>query len=88
MTLKVHKELPPGVTERPNRLGRLRDAHGMIGDSFVTFHFCPDCDGWIEGHANDYEVNTLNPARLAGRRGTEFFCRRCGYRIDFVGMMS
>lgn len=88
MGMKVHKELPVGVRERERLLSHLREADGIVNDAWLEFHFCPDCDGWIEGHAQEFKVNTLDGGRLSGRRGTEYFCRRCGYQIAFMGIMS
>lgn len=89
MSLTVHKELPEGVHEDSLRfLHNLKEASGYTGLYYVTFHFCKHCGGWIEGHANEYEVNTLNSSRLSGRRGTEYHCCRCGEQIAFMGMMS
>lgn len=88
-SLSVLKSLPSDVSEdRLNDLFNLKQAAGYVDGQYKTFHFCPHCGGWIEGHANQYEVNTLNSGHLAGRRGTEFFCCRCGERIGFFGMMS
>lgn len=47
---------------------------------------CRYCDGWIEGQPNRYKIDTL--ALLAGRRGTEEYCRRCGQKIRFFGVIS
>lgn len=49
-------------------------------------YLCCQCGGWIEGHADEYQVNDLGP--LSGRRGTEFYCRRCGAEVGFFGMMA
>lgn len=86
--LTVYKELPIGITERGWQLTSLKEATGYIDGKFKTFHFCYHCGGWIEGHANQYEVNTLSPNQLAGRQGIEYFCLRCGDHIAFDGMMS
>lgn len=89
MSLTVHKELPEGVEEgRFAFVRNMREASGMSGDKYLFFYFCKRCGGWIEGHANEYSVNTLNPSQLSGRRGTEYFCCRCGEQIAFNGMMS
>jgi hypothetical protein len=88
MNLPVRKDLPDGVTERKWTLSHLREAHGIVGDDYLTFHYCDRCEGWIEGHANEYRVNTLDSSHLAGRQGTEYFCRRCGEEIAFSGLMS
>ncbi len=89
MSLTVHKNLPEGVFEDQFRfLDYLKEAHGYVDGRHVVFHFCKRCGGWIEGHANQYEVNTLNSGRLSGRRGTEYYCCRCGEQIAFSGLMS
>jgi len=49
-------------------------------------YHCRYCGGWIEGHPNQYEENSLGP--LSGRKGTASHCRRCGQEIAFFGMMS
>lgn len=50
------------------------------------YYFCPECDGWIEGHAIEKKEDTLAP--LAGRRGTVSYCRRCAKQIAFFGVVS
>jgi len=88
-SLPVLKELPNGIAEYPTLTSNLREAHGHTADGlYRSYHFCAYCDGWIEGEANRYFVNTLNPQQLAGRQGTEYFCRRCGKEIGFMGVMS
>jgi len=87
MSLTVHKELPDGIPEQKLSFGT-REAWGTVNGEFKTFHFCRYCGGWIEGHANQYEVNTLNASQLSGRQGTEYHCQRCGERIGFMGMVS
>jgi hypothetical protein len=88
-SLIVHKELPEGVeVDRLSFIHNLREASGYVNGRYTFFTFCKRCGGWIEGHANEYEVNTLNSSRLSGRRGTEYHCCRCGEQIAFMGMMS
>lgn len=88
MDLKVYPDLPGGyVEERIWLIHGYREARKS--GSFDTMYFCDlDCKGWIEGEPNDYPVNTLEPEHLAGRRGREYFCRRCGRQIAFIGLMS
>lgn len=40
------------------------------------------------GQAHEHRVNDLDGSRLCGRRGTEYYCPRCGKEIHFSGMMS
>ncbi len=89
MSLTVHKELPEGITEgAPFTFAGVKEATGYVDKGYKTFHFCDRCGGWIEGYANQFEVNNLNSNMLAGRKGTEYFCRRCGTEIGFFGLMS
>ena len=88
-SLTIHNQLPEGVEEGRLSFGHnMREASGHVGDRYMFFHFCKRCGGWIEGQPNAFEINTLNPSQLAGRKGTEYFCRRCGEQIAFMGMMS
>lgn len=81
LSLPVLTEPPEGATDWPSLGGpkevRLGHRH---------FYHCRDCGGWIEGHPNEYRVDTLAP--LSGRRGTEYFCLRFGQEIGFSGLMS
>ena len=89
MSLKVYKELPEGAVEgNLSFMHNLKEASGYVNGQYMFFHFCRHCGGWIEGHANSFEVNTLNSRQLSGRRGTEFYCCRCGERLAFSGIMS
>lgn len=89
MSLPVLKELPDGVTEESFTLGVVREASGKpTEEGWPHYHFCPHCNGWIEGYPNEFPVNTFAPQHLAGRKGTEYFCRRCGHEIGFLGLMS
>jgi hypothetical protein len=92
MSLRVwHKnELPPNVRFETIGLGfRQFEEASLITDTvWLHWYECRHCNGWIEGYANQYSVNTLDSSRLAGRRGTEWYCRRCGEQIAFLGMMS
>lgn len=49
-------------------------------------HFCPICKGWVEGEPDERREDTIGP--LCGRRGIVASCRRCGWEIDFNGMVS
>lgn len=84
-SLPVLKELPPGQQ-------RVQDSWlGGAKTGYVNgepYHWCDRCGGWIEGEANEYSVNTLNSSMLCGRRGKEYYCRRCGEEIGFMGMRS
>lgn len=88
MSLPVMENLPEGVAEQRQWFSSLREADGYINGEWKQYYFCHWCKGWIEGHANEYSVNTLNPGKLAGRQGTEYCCRRCGREIAFNGLMS
>lgn len=89
MSLPVLKELPEGVAEgRLAFIHNLKEASGYVDGHYVFYTFCKRCGGWIEGHANSFSVNTLNSSQLSGRKGTEYFCCRCGEQIAFMGMMS
>lgn len=91
-SLTVHESLPHGVAEHSlssSLLGGAREAWGTTADgTFHKFHHCSRCGGWIEGDAYVSSVNTLNSSRLAGRQGTEYYCRRCGQEIAFSGLVS
>lgn len=92
MSLRVwHKnELPPNVRFETIGLGFRQFAEATVfgHDTFQHWYECRHCNGWIEGYANQFDVNTLDSSRLAGRRGTEWYCRRCGEQIAFIGLMS
>ena len=84
--LPVLSELPPGFYEVVRSLGP-RISRSQI--NFEEMHFCDSgCNGWIPGEATEFRVNTLEPEHLAGRRGTEYYCRRCGGHLAFIGIMS
>lgn len=87
MKLTVYKELPkPFVEEEKDWLRGYRTARDS---DYHMMYFCDhECKGWIEGHPNQYRVNTLEPTRLAGREGYEYYCLRCDEEIAFFGMMS
>lgn len=89
-TLLVSEELPAGFIEDQLGLSNHREAQRrpMIDHAINFLHHCERCGGWIDGVPHDFPVNTLEPRRLSGRRGTEFHCRRCGSQIGFSGVMS
>ena len=91
LNMPVLTELPEGVNEQSNHwtsMVGLREANGRIDGEWVTFTHCNYCKGWIKGGAFESQVNTLDSRRLAGRQGTEYYCRRCGHELAFFGMVS
>lgn len=94
LKLEVFQELPDLFIEVDSKfsLSRQYRLATIGGQEFAhpnnSLHYCPECKGWIKGHPNDYAVNTLDSRRLAGRRGTEYHCARCGRKLGFFGMMS
>ena len=50
------------------------------------YHWCRSCDGWVEGRPREDRVDTLGV--LSGRRGTEYYCLRCGGHLGFDGVMA
>ncbi len=89
LNLKVYPYLPDGYVERKELLfQQYRYATLRVDSTLESVHYCPECNGWVEGDCNKYEVNTLDGRRLSGRRGTDFHCARCGYKLGFFGMMS
>lgn len=88
-SLPVITELPEGYKEPELRWAGYREArHEARPYGMKVYYHCPHCKGWLEGHPNGYGVNTLDTSRLAGRRGTEYFCKRCGWEVGFSGIMS
>lgn len=78
-----------GATVKSERfLQNYRTADLLTPDNWRTWYECYHCKGFIEGHPNNYSVNTMNSHRLSGRNGRETHCIRCGEQIAFVGMMS
>lgn len=91
MSLKVWREneLPDGtIIETEDLFRNFRAANLWLDDQLQHWYECRHCGGFIEGHYNQYEVNTLNSYRLSGRKGIEYYCRRCGEQIAFNGWMS
>lgn len=96
--LPVFKEVPDGFEERPYFLGPktawtkiARHSDGSVmrpQPKLRILTFCHHCAGWVEGEAHENMVNDLDGSRLCGRKGTEFWCPRCGKEICFCGMMS
>lgn len=86
LSMPVLKALPDGIHELRFSFNGIREASGMVDDHIENYHFCPRCGGWIEGSVNEYEVNTMGP--LSGRQGTEYYCRRCGEEIGYIGAVS
>lgn len=60
-----------------------RVAWGVGPEGFKKFHFCPECNGWIEGDPFGSLENTAGP--LAGRSGWSHHCRRCRTELSFCG---
>lgn len=87
-SLVVHADLPEGVVEQPSILRQTREARGWVNGECKNFYHCPNCNGWIEGFPNSYRVNNHAPWALAGRMGSVDDCERCGYELDFLGIMS
>lgn len=86
--LPVVDPLPDGVEEERYRFGA-REAHGYTADGkYEHYHHCYRCGGWIPGRASMFHENTHAPHQLAGRKGQAYHCRRCGWEVAFVGLMS
>ena len=49
-------------------------------------YHCHHCKGWIKGMESTSEIDTMT--FMAGRRGTVFYCIRCGEETDFLGVIS
>jgi len=86
MDLPVLKD-PPEGSEEGFSFG-YKSRRTRHPNPFHWWYFCHHCQGWIEGQPHENEVNNLDGRRLAGRKGTEFFCIRCAEEIGFSGMMS
>ena len=78
-SLPVLKELPEGYREHKNCLVSIRLANKSVHDAY----FCIYCDGWILGDMSEYDVNTWETK--GSREGREYYCRRCGKELGFVG---
>lgn len=103
LELPVFQELPATFTVRgsifgsweawngEHRLDEYRKKREEIARSLPELAFmtnCHHCGGWVPGQAHQHRVNDLDGSRLCGRRGTEYYCPRCGKEIHFSGMMS
>lgn len=86
MNKPVIKELPVGVMERQGPLLEYREAYGFVGGVGVWYHFCPRCDGWVEGYPVERRINTLE--LLSGRQGKAEYCARCNYELAFRGAVA
>jgi hypothetical protein len=86
LDLPVLKEPPEGVEEGLS-FGH-KSLRTRYPAPFKQWFYCQHCEGWIEGEPHENEVNNLDGRRLAGRKGTEFWCIRCARQIGFSGMMS
>jgi hypothetical protein len=92
-SLPVLSELPTGYEEDRWRMGARQatarfglDGHPHFEAKPRAYHYCHRCGGWVPGEPYTSEVSNLGP--LSGRKGTEYYCRRCGKEIGFVGMVS
>jgi hypothetical protein len=92
LDLPVHKELPEDFEKRELFLGPaiawLKLSIRERSDRVTFMYHCRHCEGWIPGEPYEHEINNLDSSRLCGRRGTEYYCRRCAEQIYFSGMMS
>lgn len=96
--LPLFKELPEGFEVKGSFMGpstawtkiaRHPDGSFMRPQPKMrVLTYCPHCAGWVEDEAHENMVNDLGGSRLCGRKGTEFWCARCGEMICFSGMMS
>jgi hypothetical protein len=87
--LPVLKTLPSGLHE--DAIGllsyvRMREAYGTVDVHLHEYHWCHHCQGWIPGSYFACEVHDLG--MLSGRDGIEYYCRRCGNEVDFIGAMA
>lgn len=87
MNLPVLVDLPEDF-RKIEMFSEVKEADGYIDGKYTVFYYCMFCKGWIEGHANEYHVDDLHAHVLAGRRGFEYYCKRCGKEIAFSGVMS
>lgn len=91
MTLPILESLPEWAHESTRYFGRLREARGReryMPDPSALRHFvfCHMCKGWIEGQPHEREHNDLGI--LSGRKGTSYYCPRCGWELDFNGIIA
>lgn len=88
MSIQVFKDLPEGYTEEDK--GFFAQSFRIAKTEKYSFaYFCnhKECKGWILKLPNEYEENTID-GFLSGRKGTAFYCVRCGNEIGFEGMYS
>jgi hypothetical protein len=86
-SLKVLEELPHGVTvSQLLSFREIKEASGYVDGNYKHFYYCPKCAGWIEGWPRRYGQHSLGP--LSGRSGYVEDCARCGYELDFMGIVS
>ena len=70
-------------------LTKSNGGHEYFGEGMEHYaYYCGNCKGWIMGEPNDYYINNLAPEHLAGRRGHDYYCRRCGENVGFSGIVS
>lgn len=87
MSVQVFKDLPENYIEEPRYF--LNKSFRIAKTAKYSFaYFCnhKECKGWILELPNEYEENTIGI--LSGRKGTVFYCVRCGNEIGFEGMYS
>lgn len=89
--IPVLETLPEGLNEKPC-WGNYKMAETPLEEviskkiPWIYYYHCHWCKGWIKGRPNEYREDTIGP--LSGRRGTAFYCIRCGNEIGFSGMVS
>lgn len=92
MSLEVLADLPADYVEIDSPIADpYRHAaryHDERHISLDILTYCHWCKGWIAGEPNWRKINTLEPEFLAGRKGVEYHCQRCGQPIAFFGMVS
>lgn len=90
LDLEIIQKLPSGVVPIIQLPNEAKVAGGFVGfdNEYKTFHHCPDCKGWIAGKPIAHKHNNLRPTRLTGRRGTSWYCARCGWQLAYRGKMS
>jgi|GEM_PF-4159281 len=88
--MEVFKELPEDGIETnfsgwPKPQYRKMNLEELY-DQNRYYYYCPNCQGFIKGTMAQKRIDTLRP--LAGRRGTEYSCRKCRSNLGFEGMVS
>lgn len=84
-SIEVIKELPKGVYSESNKDNVTEVVNLDTGQGYV---YCKMCDGYIPGRVGFEFVNDMDSMKLAGRRGTRRFCKRCTYEFSFKGSVS